>query len=40
MNMQRDPRWGRNQEVPGEDPELTGQCTLPNLLTREKKIGR
>ena len=24
LNMQRDPRWGRNQEVPGEDPELTG----------------
>ena len=21
--MQRDPRWGRNQEVPGEDPTLT-----------------
>lgn len=25
INMQRDPRWGRNQEVPGEDPFLTGQ---------------
>ena len=25
LNMQRDPRWGRNQEVPGEDPMLTGQ---------------
>lgn len=24
INMQRDPRWGRNQEVPGEDPTLTG----------------
>lgn len=24
VNMQRDPRWGRNQEVPGEDPHLTG----------------
>ena len=24
LNMQRDPRWGRNQEVPGEDPLLTG----------------
>jgi beta-glucosidase-like glycosyl hydrolase len=23
INMQRDPRWGRNQEVPGEDPFLT-----------------
>jgi len=25
INLQRDPRWGRNQEVPGEDPHLTGQ---------------
>ena len=25
INMQRDPRWGRNQEVPGEDPFLTAQ---------------
>jgi xylan 1,4-beta-xylosidase len=25
INMQRDPRWGRNQEVPGEDPFLTGE---------------
>jgi beta-glucosidase-like glycosyl hydrolase len=24
INLQRDPRWGRNQEVPGEDPILTG----------------
>jgi len=24
INLQRDPRWGRNQEVPGEDPMLTG----------------
>jgi beta-D-xylosidase 4 len=23
INLQRDPRWGRNQEVPGEDPLLT-----------------
>ena len=23
INLQRDPRWGRNQEVPGEDPTLT-----------------
>ena len=22
-NMERDPRWGRNQEAPGEDPHLT-----------------
>ena len=24
-NMERDPRWGRNQEAPGEDPHLTGK---------------
>ena len=23
INLQRDPRWGRNQEAPGEDPVLT-----------------
>ena len=40
MNMQRDPRWGRNQEVPGEDPELTGQCTLGNLVLVPNRIGR
>lgn len=32
VNMQRDPRWGRNQEVPGEDPELTGQCKQAKYL--------
>jgi len=25
ININRDPRWGRNQEVPGEDPYLTSQ---------------
>ena len=25
VNLQRDPRWGRTQEVPGEDPYLTGE---------------
>eukprot|EP01113_Clastostelium_recurvatum_P014919 TRINITY_DN1818_c0_g2_i1.p1 TRINITY_DN1818_c0_g2~~TRINITY_DN1818_c0_g2_i1.p1 ORF type:complete len:760 (+),score=162.36 TRINITY_DN1818_c0_g2_i1:146-2425(+) len=25
ININRDPRWGRNQEVPGEDPYLSGQ---------------
>jgi hypothetical protein len=24
INLARDPRWGRAQEVPGEDPYLTG----------------
>jgi beta-glucosidase-like glycosyl hydrolase len=25
ININRDPRWGRNQEVPSEDPYLNGQ---------------
>ena len=25
INLARDPRWGRNQEVPGEDPVAVGQ---------------
>ena len=25
INIFRDPRWGRGQEVPGEDPFLTGE---------------
>ena len=25
INLLRDPRWGRAQEVPGEDPYLTGE---------------
>lgn len=25
MNILRDPRWGRAQETPGEDPTLTGK---------------
>ena len=25
VNQQRDPRWGRNQEVPGEDPVLASR---------------
>ena len=25
LNLARDPRWGRAQEVPGEDPYLTGE---------------
>ena len=28
INLQRDPRWGRNQEVPGEDPMLTGAYAI------------
>jgi beta-glucosidase-like glycosyl hydrolase len=28
INLGRDPRWGRIQEVPGEDPFLTGEFAL------------
>eukprot|EP01084_Bolivina_argentea_P243622 408373_1 len=28
INLFRDPRWGRGQEVPGEDPFLTGQYVM------------
>ncbi len=28
ININRDPRWGRNQEVPGEDPYLTSQYVM------------
>lgn len=27
VDMERDPRWGRNEEAYGEDPELTGELT-------------
>jgi len=28
INLFRDPRWGRGQEVPGEDPFLTGEYVM------------
>lgn len=28
INIMRDPRWGRNQETPGEDPYLTSQYAI------------
>ncbi len=28
INLGRDPRWGRGQEVPGEDPFLTSQYVM------------
>ena len=28
INLFRDPRWGRGQEVPGEDPELTSHYAV------------
>ncbi len=28
INLFRDPRWGRGQEVPGEDPYLNGEYIM------------
>lgn len=28
INIFRDPRWGRGQETPGEDPSLTGKYAV------------
>lgn len=28
INIFRDPRWGRGQETPGEDPALTGKYAV------------
>ena len=28
IDMERDPRWGRNEEAYGEDPYLTGQLSV------------
>ena len=35
MNLMRDPRWGRAQEVPGECPYLTGEVCA-HRITRSK----
>lgn len=26
VNIFRDPRWGRGEETPGEDPTMNGDC--------------
>lgn len=31
INLERDPRWGRNQEAPGEDPHHTGRYAVAFL---------
>ena len=38
--MQRDPRWGRNQEVPGEDPMLTGNYAANFVQGKKDKINK
>lgn len=37
VNMQRDPRWGRNQEVPGEDPLLTSRFAIQYVKGLQQK---
>lgn len=37
VNMQRDPRWGRNQEVPGEDPLLTSRYAVQYVKGLQQK---
>ena len=39
INMQRDPRWGRNQEVPGEDPMLTGNYAANFVQGLQGDVG-
>ncbi len=39
LNMQRDPRWGRNQEVPGEDPMLTGNYAANFVQGLQGDVG-
>ena len=39
INLQRDPRWGRNQEVPGEDPTLTGQYAANFVRGLQGEVG-
>jgi len=31
VNIFRDPRWGRGQETPGEDPTLSSNTLWPTL---------
>eukprot|EP00936_MAST-01D_sp_MAST-1D-sp1_P002142 g2142.t1 len=41
INLLRDPRWGRAQEVPGECPFLTGEYGVQVVLgTQEGPVGR
>jgi hypothetical protein len=37
VNIFRDPRWGRGQETPGEDPTINAECVSPLLCTPSVK---
>ena len=36
LNLQRDPRYGRNSELPGEDPFLTGAYGVAKVVEMQK----
>ena len=38
-SLHRSPRWGRNQEVPGEDPELTGNYAANFVQGLQGDVG-
>jgi beta-D-xylosidase 4 len=39
VNLARDPRWGRNVEVPGEDPFLTGEYAVEFIRGLQHEEG-
>jgi len=39
VNLARDPRWGRNVEVPGEDPLLTGEYAVAFIQGLQNEEG-
>ncbi|KAJ3345426.1 hypothetical protein HDU83_004086 [Entophlyctis luteolus] len=39
INIYRDPRWGRGQETPGEDPFLTAAYAIHYIDAMQEKIG-
>ena len=43
INIFRDPRWGRGQETPGEDPHLTAEYArawVTGVQSRNTACGR
>lgn len=37
VNIFRDPRWGRGQETPGEDPLLTSRYVVSYVIGSRKR---